>query len=161
MGEKQALLSWHVKKGIDSTTVELTGQIDETSDFSELSVELEGSVVLDLRGVRQINSSGVRLWVNFVRDLPRVSELVLSHCSQPMVRQLNMIYNFRGPASVLSFFAPYSCTSCDLEVERLLDTRAHFPGSAAHGAPEFACEICGGPLEFDDLPERYLHFLTW
>jgi hypothetical protein len=102
----------------------------------------------------------VREWVNFVRDLPQVSELTFSHCSPAIVTQLNMIYNFRGPARVRSFLAPYVCERCNREEERLLDVRQHFPSWDLTRLPEFRCEKCQTPLEFDDIPERYLAFLA-
>ena len=117
-------------------------------------------MVFRLSDVRRINSCGVREWVNFVRDLPNVSELVFSHCSPAIVTQLNMIYNFRGTASVRSFYAPYVCESCNTEEERLLDVDTHFANGNVGDPPEFRCERCKEPLQFDDLPERYLSFLT-
>jgi hypothetical protein len=70
-----------------------------------------------------------------------------------------MIFNFRGAAKVRSFYAPYVCDACGHEEEKLLDVQAQFPGGVGK-VPEFACEQCGAPMEFDDLPERYLSFLA-
>src|SRR4029079_15036018 len=102
-----------IKERPGFTTVEFTGEIDENADFSELRRQLKGAVVFRLSGVRRINSFGVREWVNFVRDLPNGSVLVFSHCSPAIVTQLNMIYNFRGPASVRSVYALYVCEGCN------------------------------------------------
>ncbi len=159
MGESVPL-SWRIKERPGFTTVEFTGEIDENSDFTELRRHLRGSVVFRLNGIKRINSCGVREWVNFVRDLPNVSELVFSHCSPAIVTQLNMIDNFRGSASVRSFYAPYVCDSCNTEEERLLDVDTHFPSGPSADPPQFLCERCQRPLEFDDLPERYLSFLS-
>jgi DNA-directed RNA polymerase subunit RPC12/RpoP len=71
-----------------------------------------------------------------------------------------MIYNFRGNARVRSFFAPYVCESCGHEEEKLLDVQSQFPTGNAHSVPDYQCEHCGAQMEFDDLPERYLSFLT-
>lgn len=151
-------LSWRIKERPGFTTVEFMGEIDENADFSELRRQLRGSVVFRLSDIRRINSCGVREWVNFVRDLPNVEELVFSHCSPAIVTQLNMIYNFRGAASVRSFYAPYVCESCNTEEEKLLDVDTHF--AAGVEPPPFSCERCRRPMLFDDLPERYLSFLT-
>ncbi len=152
-------LSWRIKERPGFTTVEFTGEIDENADFAELRRRLKGPVVFQLREVRRINSCGVREWVNFVRDLPQVSELTFTHCSPAIVTQLNMIYNFRGAAKVRSFLAPYVCESCNHEEEQLLDLQTHFPKKDLRSVPEFKCEKCGATMEFDDLPERYLSFL--
>jgi hypothetical protein len=155
-----AALSWRIKERQGFTTVEFTGEIDENADFSELRRQLKGSVVFKMAEIRRINSCGVREWVNFVRDLPDVVELVFSHCSPAIVTQLNMIYNFRGTGTVRSFLAPYLCENCDNEEEKLLDVETHFPGRQIDRVPEFQCDKCSEPMEFDDLPERYLSFLT-
>ncbi len=152
-------LSWRIKERPGFTTVEFTGEIDENADFGELRRRLRGPVVFHLAEVRRINSCGVREWVNFVRDLPGVTELTFSHCSPAIVTQLNMIYNFRGAAKVRSFYAPYVCDACGHEEEKLLDVQNQF-GTSGSKVPEYACEQCGGAMEFDDLPERYLSFLA-
>jgi hypothetical protein len=153
-------LSWRIKERPGFTTVEFFGEIDENADFAELRRRLKGQIVFHLAEVRRINSCGVREWVNFVRDLPGTSDLVFTHCSPAIVTQLNMIYNFRGAAKVRSFLAPYVCESCTHEEEKLLDVQTHFPGRDFHKVPEFKCEKCGATMEFDDLPERYLSFLS-
>lgn len=155
-----ASLSWRIKERAGFTTVEFSGEMDENADFSELRRKLKGAVVFHLGSVRRINSCGVREWVNFVRDLPGVSELTFSHCSPAIVTQLNMIYNFRGGAQLRSFYAPYICENCNREEEKLLDIESQFRGGDVSRVPEFSCEECSEPLEFDDLPERYLAFLT-
>jgi hypothetical protein len=153
-------LSWRIKERPGFTTVEFTGEIDENADFAELKRRLRGSVVFHLGEVRRINSCGVREWVNFVRDLPNVGELTFSHCSPAIVTQLNMIYNFRGRARVRSFYAPYICEQCHNEEEKLLDVQSQFPDGNSGRVPDFECESCRRTMEFDDLPERYLSFLS-
>lgn len=160
-GSDSMSLSWRIKERSGFTTVEFSGEIDENTDFSELTNSLSGNVVFHLENVRRINSCGVREWVNFVRDLPNVRELTFAHCSPAIVTQLNMIYNFRGNAHLRSFYAPYICDECDLELDKLIDIETHFPnGTAELKAPEYICDSCGQPLEFDDLPEHYLAFLS-
>lgn len=153
-------LSWRIKERPGFTTVEFFGEIDENADFAELRRRLTGAVVFHLAEVRRINSCGVREWVNFVRDLPSVTELTFSHCSPAIVTQLNMIYNFRGRAKVRSFYAPYICESCHNEEEKLLDVQSQFPQGSHSTVPDFQCENCSEAMEFDDLPERYLSFLS-
>jgi hypothetical protein len=152
-------LTWRIKERPGFTTVSFVGEIDENADFAELRRKLKGTVEFNLGEVRRINSCGVREWVNFVRDLPQVTELAFTHCSPAIVTQMNMIFNFRGRAKVRSFLAPYVCDSCNHEQEQLLDVQTHFRGRDFRTMPEFKCEKCSAPMEFDDLPERYLSFL--
>lgn len=142
------------------TTVELYGEIDENAEFSELRRRLKGPVVFHLAEVRRINSCGVREWVNFIRDLPEVSKLTFAECSHPIVTQLNMIYNFRGPADIESFYAPYVCENCNHEEEKLLQVAPLLEAENTGDVPSFSCPECGDIMEFDDLPERYLSFLS-
>ncbi len=159
-GTDSMSLSWRIKERAGFTTVEFSGEIDENTDFSELTNRLTGSVVFHLQQVRRINSCGVREWVNFVRDLPNVTDLTFAHCSPAIVTQLNMIYNFRGGATLRSFYAPYICDDCEIEEEKLIDIASNFGEGKEHDPPEFLCEKCGEPLEFDDLPDHYLAFLN-
>ena len=152
-------LSWRIKERAGFTNVEFTGEIDENTDFSELTNRLQGKVVFHLQQIRRINSCGVREWINFVRDLPNVEELTFSHCSAAIVGQLNMIFNFRGNATIRSIYAPYICDECDIEVEKLLDIETSFPNGIDE-PPEFPCDRCGEMMEFDDLPDHYLAFLS-
>jgi hypothetical protein len=140
--------------------VEFTGDVDENANFSELKRRLSGHVTFSLHGVRRINSCGVREWVNFVRELPGVSQLEFEACSTAVVSQLNMIFNFKGSGRIKSFFAPYVCESCGREEEKLLEVARHFPDRKSRQVPPFACEKCGASMEFDDVPERYLSFLA-
>ena len=153
-------LSWRIKERSGFTNVEFIGEIDENVDFSDLGKRLKGEVVFNLSGVRRINSCGVREWVNFVRDLPGITNLVYSHCSPAIVTQLNMIYNFKGGATLRSFYAPYVCDDCDYETEKLFDIKDQFPNKSSADLPTFDCPECKTELEFDDLPERYLAFLS-
>jgi hypothetical protein len=156
-GADTAALSWRIREHPGLMTVEFAGEIDENADFSELRNRLRDSVAFQLADVRRINSCGVREWVNFVRDLPHVTELRFSHCSSAIVTQLNMIHNFRGVATIRSFYAPYFCAACGLEEDKLIEVATW---SAANVLPDFACAQCGAAMEFDDLPDRYLSFLT-
>ncbi|MDB4968950.1 MAG: hypothetical protein JWN44_4639 [Myxococcales bacterium] len=152
--------SWRVagREG-DWLRVELRGEIDENADFSELRQTLRGNIELRLEGITRINSCGVREWVNFVRGLEGVRSLWFARCSPPVVLQLNTIYNFRGRARVSSFMAPYVCEACHTDEYKLLDVAEHFPDRRAH-VPAFRCKKCGGVMVFDELPERYLSFLS-
>ena len=155
-------LSWSATDEGGRRIVALRGEINENADFSELKVILRGDVELDLEGISRINSCGVREWVNFVRDL-RVHSLKFARCSPTVVLQLNTIYNFRGRARVESFLAPYVCEACHTDEYRLLRVEDHFPERSERpvlSVPAFRCGKCGGVMMFDELPERYLSFLS-
>lgn len=139
-----------------ATRVAISGEFTENANFSELLGAQTPAIVLDLSGVRRINSCGVREWVHLVEALKHSGRSVeLERCSVPFVAQLNMIVNFSGGARVRSFYAPYLCTSCNTEHAELCE----MPDSAAPAVREFSkCPACGSVSEFDDIPYAYLAF---
>ncbi|HEY7955487.1 MAG: hypothetical protein ACHQ17_05520 [Polyangia bacterium] len=178
-GGPSEALSWRVEVHGGTMVARLTGEIDENADFSDLKRQLSGDVELELDGITRVNSCGVREWVNFVRGLDEVTTLRFARCSPTVVLQLNTIYNFRGRARVISFLAPYVCEVCHTDEYKLLEVDEHFRDQLAHPArhskgggdsarvaewhamvPAFRCGRCGGVMMFDELPERYLSFLS-
>ena len=137
-----------------------TGIIDEDSDLGVwIKADAGTTLHFDLRGIRRINSCGVREWVNAVKALGDKVKLVYEACSIPIVEQLNMIANFAGNGRVVSFLAPYVCESCDCEHEELVDVATHFAGKTELSPPVVKCSECGEPMEFDEDEDEYFLFL--
>ena len=136
----------------------VSGAITEEADFRPLTTLADVGVLrLDLGDVEQINSCGTREWIHFVTRLTRSGRpFELVRCSPAIVRQLNMISNFRGGGSVRSVLLPYFCADCGHQDAVLLDLP---PPAAADAIPDLRpCPICGATAEFDDLPDSYLSF---
>jgi hypothetical protein len=161
--EGGAALSWRIVERPGATTVEFTGDIDENADFGELKRRLKGAVAFELAGIRRINSFGVREWIDFIRQLPAVTELSLAGCSPAFVVQMNMIANFRGPGKVRSIQAPFVCGDCGEEHDQLIELPAERArprtGPGPDLCPPRACPSCSGTMTLDEQPERYLAFL--
>lgn len=135
----------------------VTGSITEEADFRPLVNLPDGGVLrLDLGDVEQINSCGTREWIHFVTRLSRAGrDFELVRCSPAIVRQLNMISNFRGAGRVRSVLLPYFCAECGHQDAILLD----LPPASADSIPDLRpCSTCGSTAEFDDLPDSYLSF---
>ena len=150
-------LTFRVAAGPTGEVLTVEGDLDERTDFGKAPIARAATpLAIDLGGVRRINSCGVREWVNFIRQLSQSRPVRLLRCSMPIVEQLNMVFNFRGTASVDSFFAPYCCGECGTSKTVLLTP------AEASAAPQLslACEQCGGTCVFDELPERYFAFLV-
>lgn len=150
-------MSWHLEDATDHwTLVALAGRITEDTDFRELERAASARRLrLDLAGVEQVNSCGVREWIHFVSRLGRDGrQLELSRCSPAIVRQLNMVSNFRGTSRVHSVLLPYYCESCGAETSRSLEL-TDAPLQVPDTVP---CARCQAPAEFDDFPESYLAF---
>ena len=92
-------LTWRIKDRDGYRTVDFAGEIDENTDFSELSGQLNGSVVFNLQQVKRINSCGVREWVNFIRNLPGVTELTFTKCDPASGIAYDMAFIYEGDRS--------------------------------------------------------------
>lgn len=149
-------LSIKIEKRAGGLWAEFTGDITEDSEFSAVLNEKPVLLTLDLGGIKRINSTGVREWINFINALKKEgARIAFERCSVAIVQQLNMIANFAGGAEIRSVFAPYICPSCDNEESKLIDFKAT-PNPDFNA--EVKCGNCKEAMEFDDLPESYLAF---
>jgi|SRR3954451_4237528 hypothetical protein len=162
MSSMSRLMSCEVQVEDKGLRAVLAGEITESSDFGALLPRLAGRVVLDLSGIKRINSRGVREWVDFVRAAAGQGiTLELDRCSVPVVHQLNLNAAFGGQCAVRSVYAPYFCPVCNAEHAQLVTLVSADPTSPAPRpriVESIPCPTCAAPMEFDDLPDRYLSF---
>ena len=139
----------------------ISDYIEDNTQLLAYAPKLSATPVIDLGGVVFINSVGVREWITLLDELARLGKRVtLRNVSEPMVRQMTMVVEARGEATVESFFAPYACQSCGDERALLLNVAEHKAALAALAPPPLPCAACGAEAEFDEFPSRYLAFLT-
>ena len=62
--------------------VRLSGELTEDAQLHRLRVAERSRCVIDLAGVRRINSCGVREWIDWVRVLPRSATVRFLRVSQ-------------------------------------------------------------------------------
>ena len=141
--------------GVDRVTI--AGIIDENADLAPLVALGAHPIEVSMRGVRRINSFGVRAWIDAVRKIPSAVALTFVQCPPPVVDQCNMVAGFLGHGVLASFFAPMVCAECDEQLDQLFHTDA----CRANGGklPPTPCPRCGRPMEVDDLEEQYLLFV--
>ncbi len=139
----------------DAVHIEMRGEINETSDL-RLIFQRTGDIRIDLAGVAAINSSGVLAWMNAHRSRNKSVRLVFERCSPPIVNQVSMIRDLLSSGEVVSVQLPYFCGTCEKEVLTVLDTR----GTKLRQIPVEHCPRCNRELEFSEIPELYLGFLT-
>lgn len=151
----KATLRWNVVPRDGLTEVSLSGPIDEWTDLDALFDEIppRAKVSIDLGGVNRISSVGVRVWICFVDKLKAHEVPVeIVHCSVVIVRQINMISQFRGHSIVRSAYAPYYCAKCNKEQLRLIDLSADVLPQLRKPEP---CPTCGSQLELDEEEALY------
>jgi anti-anti-sigma regulatory factor len=137
------------------------GDIDDNTSLTGFVASLKRSPIIDLGDVTFINSVGVREWITLLGELQqRGLKVTLRNISEPMVRQMTMVIEARGEASVESFYAPYSCPACGDERALLIQVDQHKAALDANKPPTLPCPSCGVDAEFDEFPNRYLSFLT-
>ena len=137
-------------------TVYLRGVIDENADLAFFG-GLHGTVTVNLRAVRRINSYGVRSWIEAIRLLPKDARLSFVECPPPVVDQINMVAGFLGSGEVTSFYAPMACTSCGHEMDALFTVE--MCRDVGGRIPPVICPNCKAQMEVDDLEEQYLLFV--
>lgn len=140
----------------------LAGPIDETAGLMDLLTKAQnGALALDLADITFINSLGVRDWIRMQAAATQTGiQIELRRAAEVIIHQLNMIIATRGTARVTSFFAPYACDRCGREESLVIDAVAHAAQLAQLQAPAMTCPECGGPMAFNDFPERYFSFLS-
>jgi len=149
------MLHWKITaRGPDRTVVLLYGEITEATSFGELA-QLRGRVVLDLAGVRRINSFGVRELLNFFDELRKNCQLEAERCSTAVVAQLNMLPEFTRRIRVRSILAPLECPKC--LHEQLVAIEVGGVGRKP-SVPATRCDQCGDAMALSEPEERYFAF---
>lgn len=158
--EQRARLSevtkWQIIDDTERARIVMKGDITEAVNLEELLPNVVGRISFDMSQVRYMNSLGVRTWVEFL-ERANAQGYEFHACSISFVLQASTVKGVLGRGTVVSFFAPYACASCEHQEERLLQSATVL--AAGHKAPTFACPECNGAMELDDVPERYFSFL--
>lgn len=144
----------------------LEGSIDEDAEFPVVDTNTVKSVIIDLNGIRAINSVGIREWLAWIRPLSQGVAITLERCPKAMVLQFNMVDGFLPPkAKVSSFYVPYFCEKCDFEGSHLFTMGKHvtngpngpvisFNAKAASNCSQADCGI-----EIDVSEAKYFQFI--
>jgi hypothetical protein len=143
------------------TCLKLSGIIDEQFDGKKIAAGVKGgTLVLDLAEIDRISSFGIREWVDFITGISgKVTSLWFVECAPKVIDQFNMVANFGGGGSLVSFYAPYRCDYCDDDRRRLVQVAADWEMLKTGKMPERTCESCGNAEYFDEDPLTFFSFL--
>jgi len=109
------------KQSGDTLYLGFEGSIDEDAEFPLIELATVKKVFIDLNGIRGINSTGIREWLDWIRPISQSVEITLERCPKSIVLQFNMVAGFLPPkARVTSFYLPYYCDKCDYEGSHLV-----------------------------------------
>jgi hypothetical protein len=142
----------------ETTTYILKGAIDERADFSIITPATQ-NVILDFDGITSINSYGVKKWVLLLNSL-KDKNIIYENCPTVLVEQINVIKHLNAGIKLLSFYLPFGCDSCDVEVDKLVTMEDVKEEGFMDSLDElYDCERCRSHLEFLDDEDIYFSFL--
>ena len=157
-----ARLSIEIKDVDEATTfVRLSGVIDEDNELSQISTKVkpESTVIVDTSDIQRINSCGVRDWVTWLGQMSgKACKLYFLECSPAIMTQVNLVSNFLGKGQIISFYAPYFCSSCEADKMLLVNVEQAMREEQFQ-APVCRCDQCDHTMEFDDIESSYFAFL--
>jgi eukaryotic-like serine/threonine-protein kinase len=131
----------------------LEGNIDERFTPAVLDSGGKSVMTLDLEGVHNVNSFGVREWIRGLTALrSRLSKLFFVRASPRVTDQLNMVMGFDGGGTLLSFRANYDCKKCGESSIASFDTQLDRQAFTSLQAPLRQCRVCGREAQLDDDP---------
>ncbi len=148
-------------------TLYLSGDVDEHADFNQIKIVSTAPLTIDLAQVHHVNSMGVRLWVNWVKTLPKVASAIrFRNCPRVVVQQLNVLKGFLpGNSLIDSLMVPFYCQNCEQESEYLAKRGEDYleknADQDAHVKMQLdrPCPTCGEIESADIIPENYFKFL--
>jgi len=142
-------------------TLEFSGSIDENANYSQVGTVKAKKIDFVFKDIDLINSTGIQRWILFMNSLPQGSDIRFMNCPIRVIHQMNIFPKFIGEhtVKVISFHAPYFCSSCDLMQEPIVDVQTDFATLEKSTAPLKNCNKCGQPMEFDDIEEKFFIFL--
>jgi hypothetical protein len=152
-------LSVEMTESPDLVTYRFKGDVADSFKHRDVPRMKSKIIMLDLGGITNFNSCGVREWVYLIRDLGNLGSLVFVNCSIAMVDQFNMVPESVGRAHVQSFYAPYVCETHG-DLEQLIDAESERNTIENDQIPERLCDACRKPLIFDAMPDSYFLFLA-
>lgn len=134
----------------------LSGAIDENSDLKAVFAQITSDVIINLRGVKRINSMGVHNWIPVITKAASQHRVVLDELSYAFVQNAVAVANLFGAADVRSCMAPYFCATCK-DNFTITVTREEV-AQAGNEAPLKRCTKCQSPMEFDELDGYFSFF---
>jgi len=144
----------------------LNGDVDENADFSKISLNPGGALAIDLKGIRHLNSLGLRNWLFWSKTLKYPDGLVLRNCPNAVMNQINILSGFLPMHAIVeSLEVPFWCESCghrfSYMAQRSKDYMEATTDEAAKVLMSFhqKCPACSAEADADILPQKHFRFL--
>ena len=142
----------------DVPSVSISGTADEETQLSRDIPELPRLMLVNCRLIDRINSSRVRTWIRYFKELTGSGfEVRYQECPPAIVEQINNVSNFVSGGQVESISLPYSCGNCRTQLARL--TPVEPLADISQLVPEMPCPKCDGKAVFDEIEAEHFAFL--
>jgi len=139
----------------------IAGSLDENSEviLNNALSEMRTSCVIDFSKTNNVNSCGVRAWIQFLQKAEEKAKISYTNCVPDIVIQMNMIPAFKGEAKIISLQAPFFCESCGTTKNITQKTENTSLQKLMADAETVSCESCKSNMEFEEVIEDYYAFL--
>lgn len=149
---------FEVKGGPPKVGLNLAGNIDEDTDFSQINLAGSSEVEIDLEKVKSINSCGIREWIKWLGTVPQ-AKFYFSNCPKVIVDQINLVDGFLPKTSkVVSFYVPYYNDDEGSEKNVLFKYGAEFTEGQVK-PPAKVQDEAGNEMEMDVIEAKYFAFI--
>ena len=116
-------------------------------DVSEIQVNLEK--------MTQINSVGIRSWIQFINTIPISAKVILNHVPRILILQANAVAGFFPKNSeIASYEVPYFCEYCNKTFSSFSSEK-----DSDKVAETTKCPKCKTDSELDVIKPNYFKFL--
>lgn len=144
------------------TTIQLQGSLNEySSALDGVVVNPSFDLNVDLKGVKAINSLGVRNFHAWVKNI-KCQRLRFFYCPRVFINQLNLVSGFLpDKAEIESFFVPYFSEATGEDAMVLFTKYLEYKkedGKVTVKVPEHF-DSQGNKMELDAFADQYFKFL--
>lgn len=118
--------SWTIEKESSEISILITGTINEDFPYENIIADLEEPITLpinlQLKGVKRMNSMGIREWFNFLSAISTSSKIIYSECSLTFTEIICQVEDlWKGhECYVHSCYLPIYCLKCTKEFDYLV-----------------------------------------
>lgn len=126
----------------------LSGMIDAYLDISPILESSSPQLMLNLKGIKEINSVGVKKWVEAMQQLKGSGKSVAyQECSSSFVSQCNFVPELSAGIKVHSLYVIFECEECDEYLTKNIETKdLDFDNLP----PDVSCPECNELMQTED-----------
>jgi hypothetical protein len=105
--------------------IDVFGDLDEDTNFSQIDLSFAQEIIFNFRGVKKVQSCGVREWIKMVQTISGNAIITFVNCPKIIVDTINMVDGFLpDQAKVESLFIPFYSDITEEEKCLLYHTKA-------------------------------------